>query len=300
MTFDDSPRVDDDVLRELVRDGERAAPAGARARVLARLGVAAAAGAAAVTHATTATASAGAAATHSASPVAGTALGLGLAKVLVAHPALGILATLAVGAGAGIAAYQLTEPARPAVSAASARNETAEPRAALSRDSGAAAAGSSKAPALPAELLAAPSEPSPALRTSVAAQASAGTGPPAPSARLAPAPDLPASARLAEQQAMLDQARGSLRRGDGAGALAIVSGHEALYPSTEFAEERRAIRILSLVMLGRNEEARRHAERFELQYPKSLFLPSIRRSLGGEAEPSSDAESMGSSPPRAD
>ena len=298
MNGDDTDRVEDDVLRELVRDGARPAPAAARARVLSRLGVAAAAGTATLTGAATA-AAVGKAATHSAAPAVGTALGAGLAKVLVAHPMIGIVATLAVGSVVGVGAYQAVEPARgPAPVVATA----ATPKPSSAQRASAATAPRSASSEFPA-----PVAPEPVVPLAEANANRATTAPsPAPAralpkreprsekdrvevrtptAELSPAPDLPAvrSARLSEQQTLLDQARASLRRGDGAGALAIVAGHESLYPVSEFAEERGAIRILSLVMTGAHDRAVRFAERFAKSYPQSLFLPSIRNALGDDS-----------------
>jgi hypothetical protein len=298
----DSERVDDDILRALASDGQRAAPAAARARVLARLGVAAAAGTAALAGASSA--ALGKAATHSVAPATGSLFGFGLAKVLVAHPIAGIVATLAVGSGVGIGAYQAFEPARRPTPAAAAPQATQKPHAARAPDRAAqknavisgtsAPIAAAPAVAMPEVAAAAPApvspEPAAAARApdapkGVAPPASVRDETPSAGAKLSPAPDLPAarSARLAEQQTLLDQARASLRRGDGAGALAIVSGHESLYPVTEFAEERGAIRILSLVMTGAHDEAARSAERFAKRYPTSLFLPSIHSALGRDA-----------------
>jgi hypothetical protein len=282
----DAESVPEDVLRALVADGQTVAPGESRARVLARLGVAAAAGAAALAHASVASAAAGKAAGHSAAPAAASVLGFGVAKMLIAHPVIGIVATLAVGSGVGIGAYQAFEPG-PAPAA------LATPHAGPAKKSEPALAAM---PAHEAPLQAAPVAPAPEAFPPAVPETLAEThapsrpanAPRAPSvkgtasAELAPAPDLPRtteSARLAEQQALLDQARASLRRGDGSGALAVIAGHESLYPVTEFAEERAAIRILALVMSGRGSEARAHAERFRERFPTSLFLPAIEKSL---------------------
>jgi hypothetical protein len=277
---------DEDVLRALKDDASAPAPAEARRRVLSRLGVAAAAGAAALSTATLATA-ASKAAGHSAAPVAGSALGLGLAKLVVAHPVAGIVATLAIGAGTGIVAYEATEPSRaaPAIVTprASSLPRTAERRAESARPRG-------EPPSTPPA--ASPPQPEPARAPIEAAPPAATVRTSSPgqddergrSAGLATSLE-PSSARgssLAEQQGLLDQARASLRRGDGANALAVVTRHESLYPLTEFAEERGAIRILALVMTGQDEPARALAESFERRFPNSLFLPSLRRALGRE------------------
>ena len=290
----DSESVLEDVLQTLVADGQTSAPAEARARVLARLGVAAAAGAAALAHGSIVSAAAGKAAGHSAAPAAASVLGLGVAKVLIAHPVIGIVATLVVGSGAGIGAYHASEPSRtppPAV---------ATPKAASGATHGAGrsvASSARNAPALPAPEASSALVPEAPTETPPQ-EARAANAPNAPAAKraepaeLAPAPELPldaATARLAEQQTLLDQARVSLRRGDGAGTLAILAGHESLYPVTEFAEERAAIRILALVMSGRSDAARDSAERFRTRFPTSLFLPAIEKSLAPMAPDSEPA-----------
>jgi hypothetical protein len=209
------------------------------------------------------------------------------------------VATLAVGTGVGVGAYHAVDPAQRPTPAETAPTAAAKPRsaskpsAAHSSDSAPVAAPPVATAPPPAELSAASPDRASAVRANAPERPNVERERRASPAELAPAPDLPASpaaARLAEQQALLDQARTSLRRGDGAGALAIVAGHESLYPVTEFAEERGAIRILSLVMTGRNDEARSHAERFERRFPTSLFLPSIRRSLGDDPVRPSEPE----------
>ena len=275
MTSNESDSVDDDLLSALKEDGLSSAPKGARSRVLARLGVGVAAGVAAGTQATAASASAAKVATSSAAPVAGGAAGLGLVKVLVAHPLLGVIATLAVGSGVGIGAYRTLEPApvsTPAVTMPRAPTTAGKVSMPLAAPKDTTHSEEPRVTERPAESgVSARAAASPArLRENV----------PAPT--LSPAPDLPenvGTARLSEQQALLDQARSSLRRGDGAAALAIAGEHERRYPATDFAEEREAIEILALVMLGRSDEARSRGERFERRFPASLFLPSIRGSL---------------------
>jgi hypothetical protein len=293
VTFDASESVPEDILSALKADGQVAAPAGARGRVLSRLGVGVAAGAAVVLPSSVSAAMGNATGTSMA-PVAGSAIGF--AKTLVAHPILSVFATLAIGSSVGLVAYTALEPSpapspvvanvevvqRSAPLPAEARTvpsvePTVEPTGVPPAQRAARAAARPPVPAAaPAtdEHTAAPTvEPSPPTPSAPTAQD--------PEPALVPAPDLPSSrgARLAEQQALLDQARASLQRGDGAGALAIVTGHERLHPVTAFAEERDAIGILALVMVGRADDAWMRAEAFAKRHPTSLFLPSIQRSL---------------------
>jgi hypothetical protein len=298
VTFDDAENVPDDILSALKADGRVAAPAGARGRVLSRLGVGVAAAGAAVALPTSVSAAVGKATGTSITPVAGSAFGLGLVKALALHPILSAFATLAVGSSVGLGAYTVLEPSRapaPVVNVEVAQSPEPIPmeaRAVPTPEPAAPPAAPAAAPraARPAAPTAAPSPlptATPATDESTADQAVV-PSPVEPVARtaqnpepaLVPAPDLPSSRpRLAEQQALLDQARAALRRGDGAGALAIVTGHERLHPVTTFAEERDAIGILALVMVGRADDAWPRAEAFARRHPTSLFLPAIQRSL---------------------
>ncbi|HEV8547607.1 MAG TPA: hypothetical protein VGQ57_01245 [Polyangiaceae bacterium] len=114
--------------------------------------------------------------------------------------------------------------------------------------------------------------------------------PTAASPRMNPGPELPGdgpAARgtgLAEQQALLDQARAALRRGDGAAALDAVRQHLARFPRTAFEEEREAVAIKALVMLGAGDEARRRVAQFAQRYPKSLLLPALKAALGSRGK----------------
>ena len=107
--------------------------------------------------------------------------------------------------------------------------------------------------------------------------------------RVNPIPELPhppnesarpaASERtLAEQQTLLDSARAALRSGDAPAALTAMQLHQRLFPHTAFEEEREAVVIKSLVMLGRIEAAREKFSKFERAFPNSLLLASLRAS----------------------
>jgi hypothetical protein len=289
VTFDHSANVPEHILSALKADGQLAAPAGARGRVLSRLGVGVVAAGAAVALPSPLSAAVGKATGTSVTPGASGVFGLGLVKTLAAHPILSVFATLAIGSSVGVGAYTALKP-KPTRALVVANVVEVARRSAPSP-----AESRIFPPAAPTVPLAPPTAAPPPMPTSapaadeLAAAPTVEQSPPAPSAdtaqnpepALVPAPDLPRSggARLAEQQALLDQARAALRRGDGAGALAIVTGHERLHPVTEFAEERDAIGILALVMVGRADDAWVRAEAFARRHPTSLFLPSIQRSL---------------------
>lgn len=80
-------------------------------------------------------------------------------------------------------------------------------------------------------------------------------------------------------QALLDEARRALAHQDAARALAALDEHTRLYPRSTLAEERGALRVRALAAAGSGGEALDAAERFEMRYPRSLYLPSVRRSV---------------------
>jgi outer membrane protein assembly factor BamD (BamD/ComL family) len=89
----------------------------------------------------------------------------------------------------------------------------------------------------------------------------------------------PARARtLAEETKLLLAAHGALEKGDAAGALEQIDRLGALYPEGALAEERRAARVLALCAAGRREEARREAERFLAEEPRSIQAARLRAS----------------------
>ena len=101
------------------------------------------------------------------------------------------------------------------------------------------------------------------------------------SERTAPVESPSASlANLADQQALLDQARAALGNGDAPAALEAVRAHAARFPESVLAEERAAIAIKALAHLGRRAEARTRLELFENRFPRSPLLPSLRTTVG--------------------
>jgi hypothetical protein len=91
---------------------------------------------------------------------------------------------------------------------------------------------------------------------------------------------LSAERPLRAEQALLDSARVALGRGDGAAALDAATVHARRFPHGELSEERDAIAVQALVLLGRGDEARARAERFRRAYPESALFPAIREALG--------------------
>jgi hypothetical protein len=92
-------------------------------------------------------------------------------------------------------------------------------------------------------------------------------------AKLAVAPDTEAS-ELARERALLDIARKSATQGDAAAALETAERHRVQFPSGRLAEEREALAIRALSVLGRTAEARERAQAFRAAYPHS-FLAGI-------------------------
>jgi hypothetical protein len=107
----------------------------------------------------------------------------------------------------------------------------------------------------------------------------------APEPPLVPTPELPAAPApvpdetLAAQQALLDDARVALRRGDGEQALRALEAHRARFPRTAFEEERRVVEIRASLLLGNRVAARERARAFVESYPKSMLLPSLKGEL---------------------
>lgn len=114
---------------------------------------------------------------------------------------------------------------------------------------------------------------------------------PAPSPPVAEPPRAPSAAPSASsgdpaaERRLLEWARGSLGRGDPAGALAWLRRHEREYRSGQLAEEREALAIEALVALGRLDEARAREERFRQRYPTSVMLPAVEAAVTDAASP---------------
>lgn len=81
--------------------------------------------------------------------------------------------------------------------------------------------------------------------------------------------------RLNAERILLDAARGAIEREDGLAALAALEQHERKYPSGVLVQEREAMAIRALVMLGRTTDAMARARRFRARFPDSALLPSI-------------------------
>jgi hypothetical protein len=97
------------------------------------------------------------------------------------------------------------------------------------------------------------------------------------------ASDLPSD--VAAERKLLDVARHALDAEDGAGALAAVELHERRYPKGVLVQEREAMGIRALLLLGRADEARARAARFRTRFPSSLLLPAIEAAVAIPSSP---------------
>lgn len=97
------------------------------------------------------------------------------------------------------------------------------------------------------------------------------------------APSAAATSRdveLGKERALIDAARSALARGDATSALARTDEHARAFPRGQLAEPRDALRVQALVMVGRADEARAQAARFERAYPNGLYGPVVRDAVG--------------------
>lgn len=74
---------------------------------------------------------------------------------------------------------------------------------------------------------------------------------------------------------LLQRARAAVASGAFSSALDAIAEHQRRFPRGRLQEEREALRVKALVGLGRNDEARRAAERFRERFPRSVLLPRI-------------------------
>lgn len=101
---------------------------------------------------------------------------------------------------------------------------------------------------------------------------------PRPSSAVAPDP-------AADERVLLDRARGAVEREDGAEALAVTEEHARKFPRGALVQEREAIAVRALILLGRRDEARTRIDRFRERFPDSLLLPALESSAGTDPIP---------------
>jgi outer membrane protein assembly factor BamD (BamD/ComL family) len=96
------------------------------------------------------------------------------------------------------------------------------------------------------------------------------------------APSLGRDVSLAEESALLEEARSDLLRGSASGALQALATHERRFPAGRMVEQREALTIQALVDAGRRDEASRRARQFRERFPGSLMLEVIQSALDNE------------------
>jgi hypothetical protein len=242
--------VDDAELeRELLRSiADVSPPAGAREQAWRGLSAqiaavtVAAAGASAAAHASAAGASV-------APKVAAGFLGT-LTGKLVAGAALAV-STTAVATGAWVAFVREPEPARPPAIAVQKPLPSA----------GAPAAEAPREPAIPEET------PAPKPREET---------PLRPEANTKAAPRALTGDALAEESALITEARADLKRGDARAALAALKRLKQKSPNGVLSQEREVLTIQALAKTGESTQAAKRARAFIERYPNSPHTPTLR------------------------
>lgn len=87
------------------------------------------------------------------------------------------------------------------------------------------------------------------------------------------------SSGLDQQLALLETARRAVGHRDATAALKALSLHAERFPNSVLAEEREALTIKALVLANQYREAIARAEKFEMKFPNSLLLPTIRQTI---------------------
>jgi hypothetical protein len=130
--------------------------------------------------------------------------------------------------------------------------------------------------------------PTPVAHRTLASATRAVVSPPAPPTpavampelRVAPeppvaAPSLPPADAARAELHLMRQARAAVARGDFAAALSPIAEHSHRFKNGRLVEEREALRVKTLLGLGRSNEARRAAAAFRARFPRSVLLPTI-------------------------
>lgn len=82
----------------------------------------------------------------------------------------------------------------------------------------------------------------------------------------------------AVELALLQRARAAVAKGQYSAALGAIAEHQRRFPAGRLREEREALRVSALSGLGRKDEARRAAEHFRAEFPRSVLSSSIEPS----------------------
>ena len=102
--------------------------------------------------------------------------------------------------------------------------------------------------------------------------------PAAPPGTTANPTDADADADADEELVLLGEAQHALPK-DPELALALVREHERRYPNGLLGQEREAVAVSALWQIGRRDEARRRAERFAEDHPRSTYLGRMQQML---------------------
>lgn len=86
----------------------------------------------------------------------------------------------------------------------------------------------------------------------------------------------PTDTSLGEEQRLLDIARAAVARGAYDAALSPLHDHEERFPRGRLAEERELLFVQALSGAGQDREAKARAKAFETQFPRSIFLPTVK------------------------
>ena len=97
--------------------------------------------------------------------------------------------------------------------------------------------------------------------------------PPAPS----PAPPPPAAPVVVDgaEQLLIERARDAVRHRDGGHAIEILDEHRTRFPDGALGEERDALMVQALILVGNPLAAAARAREFRARYPHSIFLDLI-------------------------
>lgn len=102
---------------------------------------------------------------------------------------------------------------------------------------------------------------------------------PLPSLVLNVKPTRTASGAVRAELRLLQQARAAVAREDFLLAIQLLVEHSRSFKKGRLVEEREALRVKSLVGLGRRSAARRAAADFEVNFPRSPLLPTVSEML---------------------
>ncbi len=141
-------------------------------------------------------------------------------------------------------------------------------------------------PAQPGEVVVAPSDPQPAAiaaspTPAVVEPPQAPVAPPARPRARAPKEPVPPSSTLAQENALLGQARAALQRGDAAEAMRLANKHASKFPDSPLTEVRAVVRIEALCVQGKAPQARAEARVLLEKRPAMTARRRIEKSCAG-------------------